>query len=88
MCYGSVGSAGVVLPAIPSMPQSFHPGPPQVPLSFPASLALNERESKCQWGVECIPLAVSQDQSPRATCDPGTKLMTAGGYIKKFSSKN
>lgn len=46
------------------------------------------KRSKCQRGAECIPLAVSQDRSPRTTCDPGTKLTTAGGHMKTYSSQN
>ena len=66
-----------------------HPGSPSYPT--PPSLEKEKekiKRSKCQRGAECIPLAVSRDQSPRTTCDPGTKLTTAGGHIKKFSSQN
>lgn len=60
------------------------------PPSQPASGWMKEKikRSKCQRGAECILPTVSRDRSPRTTCDPGTKLMTAGGHIKKCSSQN
>ena len=69
-----------------------HPNRPQSHLltyhSQPAPGWMKEKikRSKCQRGAECIPLTVSRERSPGTTCDPGTKLMTAGGHIKKFSS--
>lgn len=38
------------------------------------------KRSKSQREAESIPAAMFWDQSPRTACDPGTKLLTAGGH--------
>lgn len=57
--------------------------------SFPLNSSTQKmKRSKCQQEAGCFLLGMSWVQSPRTTCDPWTKTLTAGGHIKKFSSWN
>lgn len=57
--------------------------------SFPLNGSIQKmKRSKCQQEAGRFLLGMSWAQSPRITCDPWTKTLTAGGHIKKFSSWN
>lgn len=68
-----------------SAPSLYDPQPSLCELLYPSQPTLDEmkekiKRSKSQREAESIPAAMFWDQSPRTACDPGTKLLTAGGH--------